>query len=63
MRFRHLYNAREEEMEQLQKELRYLSRKYIAFLIYKGWTKMRRDSYDREIFKNLAKISKQEEII
>ena len=44
-RFEQMYKDGVKEVIKARAEQKYLSKKYIAFLIYKGWTKIRKSAY------------------
>ena len=63
LKFVSKYNNACKVMEQQRAELKYLSKKYIAFLIYKGWTNSRKEAYSNEIKLNQERIFSQQSII
>ena len=56
LRYKKIYLDNLAELRQIKKEQRYLSKKYIAFLIYKGWTQTRNGAYLEEIEVNKGRI-------
>ena len=44
-------------------ELRFLSKKYIAFLIHKGWTKLRAQAAAERLAASYDKINEKENLI
>lgn len=42
----------------LNSELKYLSKKYVAFLILKSWSAARRSAFEQEVQRNKEKIGK-----
>ena len=50
-------------MNTLKSELRFLSKKYIAFLIHKGWTKLRAQAAAERLAASYAEINQKEDLI
>ena len=50
-------------MEIQIEEMKFLSRKYIAFLIHKGWTKLRAQEAAERIAKSYAEIGEKDQAI
>ena len=62
-RYKQMYLDSQKEVAKGKAEQKYLSKKYIAFLIYKGWAKIRRSAYQTEIDNNSKIIAEQERTI